>query len=274
MSFLKQRLPSVRVFGTCRVHKPLKIGHKARKISVKNKRNYGYVQTTPEIIQQIRYVFDGTPVPDAVRPYVFADDYVETTPEPQAKDHDLTFIEVSSVKNQIVFDRPIQLNFLKNGFKTFFADLTRARRYWSLAKPDTLSERAAWLAELPEYRALSPEGQQVLANVWVKMMTKDDIAADLRRLSELLVPERTIIVSHVDALGADGQKLPARSQLIGWLTELAPLHGFSFYNPTPLVEQYGQEVAMENGGADTTHYTEHFEHILFEDLYNKFIKPS
>ncbi|BAN24840.1 tetratricopeptide repeat family protein 1 [Caballeronia insecticola] len=259
--------------GTCRIHTPLRKGAARLPVKLSNARNYGFVHTSAEALQQLRFMFGQQSIPADVqtlvcRPGVSLDAY--------AKPHvaaDLYIVELSSRKLLTVDGYPIQCNYMGRHFSDFFADRARSRKFWAMANIDMMAERRAWLEEEPVFKRLSPGDQNLLARILRRDQPDDEIERELREIAVLVGPERVVFVTHVDATTPDNVLIESRHRLIESVRASAQRIGVPCYDPTALMLEFGQVNALENGGLDLTHFTDAFAESLVSDWYRSFIAP-
>jgi|GEM_PF-6181378 len=263
---------TVRALGTCRIFNPLRQAQQRGDVKLDQARNYGFVHTSREVLQQLRFVCGQFQIKDEFLPLLARPKLSPDWRTEGVNKADYHILEISSLKDVRIGNISLQLNYFGRYFGEFFADIERARRFWSLSKlshGQANSQLKDWLLSLPSFQALSESDQGLLASVHMVVMTKADIENDLLEISKLVPVDRTIIMSHVDADRPSGTPIASRGQMIEWLEEIAPRLGFGFYNPTPLMKQVGQVLAMQKNGLDLTHYTPTFADAIFYDIAGK-----
>ena len=105
-------------------------------------RNYGFVHTSTDALQQARYMFGQGEIPADVQRLIFRPSNGEQARRATHKPADLYMVELSSRKLLTIDGHPIQSNYLARYFSEFFADRARTRLFWSMASADRLAERA------------------------------------------------------------------------------------------------------------------------------------
>lgn len=259
--------------GTCRIHTPLRDAVGRYPIKLQLGRNYGFVHTTAEALQQARFMFGQADIPAAVQRVIFRPSNGEQARRGTHKPADLYMVELSSRKLLTVDGYPIQSNYLVRYFSEFFADRTRTRMFWSLAHADKLAERRALLDQDPVFKSLSSDDRDLLSRIVKRDQTDEEIETEMRQLVELLGRDKVVFVTHVNALTPDNVPIEQREQLIATITASAQRIGVPCYDPTPLMNKIGQADAMEDGGLDLTHYTSAFAERLYVDWFKNFMRP-
>ena len=170
--------------GTCRIHTPLRRGATRHPYDVTLNRNYGFVHTSREVIQQLDVLCGGPPVEEPLRPLVYRPNTTDAFFEKRAVPADFYFIEISSSKHVSLDNAPIQLNYAIRYFGDFFADRQTARRFWSLGKEEQAAERLEWLKGHRQFQKLNKPDQELLAHIRVRELTEADIARDIAEVVE------------------------------------------------------------------------------------------
>ncbi|WP_427183896.1 hypothetical protein ACL598_20260 [Bordetella bronchialis] len=259
--------------GTCRIHTPLRDAVGRYPLKLQLGRNYGFVHTSTEALQQARFMYGQRDIPADVQRLVFRPSNGEQARRGTHEPADLYMVELSSRKLLTIDQYPIQSNYLVRYFSEFFADRGRSRMFWTLAAPDKLAERRAALAQDPVFKALPADDRELLARIVKRDLTDDEIEGEMRELVDLLGKEKVVFVTHVNALTPDNVPIEQRQQLIAAIGAAAQKIGVPCYDPTPLMNKIGQADALENGGLDLTHYTELFAERLCADWYKNYMRP-
>ncbi|MPS80438.1 MAG: hypothetical protein E2591_20410 [Achromobacter sp.] len=259
--------------GTCRIHTPLRDAVGRYPIKLQLGRNYGFVHTSAEALQQARFMFGQTDIPADVQRLIFRPSNGEQARRGAHKPADLYMVELSSRKLLTIDGHPIQSNYLGRYFSEFFADRTRTRMFWSLASAEKLAERRTQLDQDPVFKSLSRDDQDLLSRIVKRDQTDEEIEADMRELVALLGQDKVVFVTHVNALTPDNVPIEQRAQLIAAVAASAQRIGVPCYDPTPLMGKIGQADAMEDGGLDLTHYTQVFAERLCAEWFKNYMRP-
>lgn len=259
--------------GTCRIHTPLRDAVGRYPLKLQLGRNYGFVHTSAEALQQARFMYGECEIPADVQRLIFRPSNGEQARVGTHKPADLYMVELSSRKLLTIDGYAIQSNYLARHFSEFFADRGRTRMFWSLAVADRLAERRALLEKEPLFKSLSTDDRELLARILKRDLADDEIEGEMRQLIDLLGKEKVVFVTHVNALTPENVPIEQRQQLISAVGTGAERIGVPCYDPTPLMNKMGQADAMENGGLDLTHYTELFAERLCADWYKNYMRP-
>jgi tetratricopeptide (TPR) repeat protein len=259
--------------GTCRIHTPLRDVVGRYPVKLQLGRNYGFVHTVAEALQQARFMFGQTDIPTDVQRLIFRPSNGEQARRGTHKPADLYMVELSSRKLLTIDGFPIQSNYLVRYFSEFFADRARTRQFWSMANAERLAERRAVLEQDPVFKSLNEDDRDLLARIVKRDQTDEEIEQEMRQLVELLGKDKVVFVTHVNAMTPDNVVIDQRAQLIAAINAASQRIGVPCYDPTPLMNKIGQADAMEDGGLDLTHYTSAFAERLCTDWYKNFMRP-
>ncbi|VFR66508.1 putative capsular polysaccharide biosynthesis protein [plant metagenome] len=260
--------------GTCRIHTPLRNAVTRYPFKLQLGRNYGFVHTSTEALQQARFMFGECDIPADVQRLIFRPSVMGKARSATHTPADLYLVELSSRKLLTLDGHPIQSNYLTRHFTEFFADRARARTYWSLASTESLAERRALLDQDPVFKSLPAEDRELLARIVKRDLSDDEIEAEMGQIVTLLGKDKVVFVTHVNALAAGNTPIESRQELIRVVTQAAERLGVPSYDPTAVMNKFGQADAMENGGLDLTHYTERFSDRLGAEWFKTYMRPK
>jgi len=259
--------------GTCRIHTPLRAGVGHYPIALSLGRNYGFVHTSSEALQQLEFMYGMREIPADVQTLVFR----PSTPLAfRKKAHvpaDMYFIELSSRRLLSIDGHPIQSNYAARHFSDFFADRERTKMFWALAEPTRLQERRKLLEQEPSFQRLPPEDAELLARIERRELQDAEIEREMARMVEIVGKDKVLFITHVNANTPDSTPIEIRQRLIHTVRNVAKRLEVPCYDPTPLMREIGQINAMENDGLDLAHYTPLFAERLCADLYKRFVRP-
>lgn len=260
--------------GTCRINTPLRHGVVRYPIEINTARVYGFTHTTEEALQQIAFLAGERQFDEAVLPILFRPQSGGRADDPIGLRSDVYVVEISSAKCFRVGDIAVQSNYLSRYFAEFLASAPRAKRFWALAGSSDASARndlTAFLGADPVYRLYSESDRELLRSISMRTQSAADISAGMALVVERLGKERVVFVTHVNAHGADGAIMPARDRVIGWTRLAAERLGVPCFDPSSLMQAFGQEHAMERDGLDTMHFTNAFSDRWYSHFHNDYI---
>lgn len=253
------------------MHNPLRCGVGRYPISLSLGRNYGFVHTSAEALQQLNYMFGHSEVPAEFHSLIFRPNTVsgfESKPHVPA---DIYFIELSSRKLFHIDGVPVQQNYVARRYQDFFAGKQRSRMFWSHSAPQFLGERKALLLQDTSFQRLGADDGELLSRIERRDMTDAEIERDMAALIAMVGADKIVFVTHVNADTPDGFPIERRQRLNQSVKAIARRLKVSCYDPTALMKDMGQVVALENGGLDLGHYTSEFSERLCADLYKRFV---
>jgi len=264
---------SIAPIGTCRIHTPLRRGSARFPFEVALNRNYGFVHTSREVIQQLDVLHGEPPVDPVYRPLVYRPRTTDALFEKEPVPADFYIIEISSSKHVTIDEIAIQLNYANRYFSEFFADRSLAKRFWSLASAERADERLAWLKQERRFQKLGAEDQDLLSRIRLSDLSPEDVRRDMEQIVQRLGRENIVFVTHVNAQTADGAPIQSRQRLINAVRRAATELDAVVYDPTIAMKKVGQIQAMDNDGLDLTHYTAPFADQLVDEWFERFIEP-
>lgn len=264
---------TVAPLGTCRIFTPLRLGSRHYPLRLQTARNYGFVHTSAEVLQQLHFIRGQIDIPESVRRLIFRRNVPAGFFDKKADPADFYFVEISSRKLLTVDDRPIQINYLGRHFSDFFADRARTRAYWSMAKPEKLAARREMLKDDAVFKSLPKIDRELLECILRHDQTDEEIRKDMAEIAALIGKDKLVFITHVNALTEEGTPILRRQALIETVSAGALALGVPCYDPTVLMREFGQTQAMERGGLDLTHYTESFSTRLCADWFDRYIAP-
>lgn len=267
-------MPKFRItpIGTCRIHNVLRSAAAKYPIAMHVPRTYGYTHTSLEALQQLDFLEGRLTFPPHLVPVIFrGDSRPEDLTDPW-DGADLVMVEISSLKMIEAEGYPLQIRYLSTHFSDFFGSPARNRTYWQLAERDpagliTFLEADEAFARLPEAR------RHLLKSISLRQQRFEDLRDDMEKLVERIGADKILFVTHVNALDPSGKQLPARDKLVRWVERAAHDLEAPVFNPTEVMLTHGQDRAMEQGGLDTTHYTESFHGTLYAHLHQHHVAP-
>ncbi|MFD1559983.1 tetratricopeptide repeat protein [Paraburkholderia silviterrae] len=259
--------------GTCRIHTPLRRGAGRYPIRPALARNYGYVHTSSEALQQLQFMLGEKDIPADVRTLTFRPILPENLDANSWTGAEFYLVEISSRKLFSVDDHPIQMNYMMRHFGDFFADKKRSRMFMSMATPGRLDERRQWLEQDFAFQRLSPVDRDLLARILRRDLKDAEIMAEMEQIADLVGRDKLAFVTHVNADMPDSMPVVQRRALINAVRTIAKRMNVPCYDPSLLMRKLGQANALENGGLDLAHYTDLFSDQLCEAWYTEFVVP-
>ena len=258
--------------GTCRIHTPLARAVGRYDIDADLRRNYGFVHTSEEALQQLRFLLGEKQFPPELVPLLFRADFEELTGQTW-KPSDFHIVEISSAKRITCRGEAVQINNVYRHFGDFFASNERARLFWNHVRTGHRRELLDFLEEQRSYQLLSTSDRELLADLSFEQQTFRSLKADMSEITDRLGREKVLFVTHVNATTPDGEVVPARDRLIRWV-KLAGEHlSVAVFDPTDMMAEFGQERALEDRGLDLTHYTLAFSDRLYDTIHREHVAP-
>jgi len=260
--------------GTCRIHTPLRRAVPRYPIEMDLHRNYGFVHSSQEALQLIRFLQGEQTFPPEVAPILARDGDLDVYDGTKWDRADLHLVEISSSKLISSQGVAVQVNYIARHFADFFANADRSRAFWAAVKARKRHDLLDLVRHDPSYRRMSHADRELLLSLSMAQQSYRALQADMAEIVERLGRNRVIFVTHVNALTADDHVVAARDRLIRIVHSAAEQLEVPVYDPSDLMRQFGQDRALENGGLDLTHYTPAFSDAVFDELHQQHIAPQ
>ena len=253
--------------GTCRIHTPLRRANSRYPVEIDGRRNYGFVHSSDEALQLVRFLQGEKSFQPQVAPLVARDGNLAQYESEAWQPSDLHIVEISSSKRISCGGDAVQSNFLSHHFADFFGNAEWSTTFWNLVKKAHRRHLIYWLRHQRAFLALSPEDRDLLSNIQVEQQSFKSIKSDMEEIVERLGRDRLLFVTHVNAVTPDGDLIPTRDRLIRWVKMAAEQLDAPVFDPTPSMQAFGQEKALERGGLDLTHYTPAYSDRVYDEMH-------
>ena len=231
--------------GTCRIHTPLSRAVARYPIELDLRRNYGFVHTSDEALQQLRFLQGEKRFRPDVIPLVFRPGDADETSRQVWEPSDLHVVEISSAKQVLSGDNAVQINYLYRHFGDFFGSNERSRQFWNLVRGGHRRELIDFLEQQPAFRVMLAGDRELLTSLSTEQQTFKTIKSDMAEIVERLGRERVLFVTHVNAVTPDGEVIPSRDRLIRWVKLAADQLNAAVFDPTAAMMEFGQAQALE-----------------------------
>lgn len=262
---------NVTPIGSCRIAWPLRHGQTHNGIGLNLSRCYGYCHSPAEAVQLARFMTGQAKIPQDLWPLVSPSRDQRSV---QAETHapsDLYVIELASAKEITIDGVSVQLNYLSSKYAAFFADQKRAQAYWELAQQEDTTELAAFLQRVWSGDPSQQQDMQILSRIRLRMATGETLRRDIETLADML--PGVLFVSHVNARKSDGAAISSRASFIEMVCHEVTAAGLPFFDPTLLMEEFGQEQAIEDHSTSLAHFTTQFSRAIMDDWMHHVIAP-
>ena len=259
---------TVTPIGTCRLDGPLRLGADARGIGWNHTRIYGYTHSIAEAVQQVRFLNDEYR-PDPELWDLIAKRDLDRVGGERHDPSDLYLVEISSRKQLFIDEHAIQINHLKSKCAPFFEDAARKDRFWNILRENDPTSQRLMIDSCSGSLGLSSDQAHILRRVRLRETTNEELTRGLTYLREAL--SDPIIVTHVDAVKRDGNRIPNRTRCINQVVAAARELGLTMFDPTRLMNEVGQDRAIEDESESLAHFTDRFSLKLFDAWHKNFL---
>ena len=264
-------LKKITNFGTCRVFNAMHLLVKEKKIQLNNGQFINYTQNMPEILQETRIMTQEQRIPVELEPYFF-DKYLAPEDErkyPDISQTDLVVCEISTARCYSYEGVYFQINHLMRNLINPHGDLLKPWFEAANARNQPAREQALE-AVLATDHALSELEIDILHKLKIEQQTPHEVRRDVRALRRM-IPAPVLLVTHCDVIGNAGERIHSRVALIENVARIARDENLALYQPSVLIEKYGQSTVMGDGGKDSNHYDPEFYPVLAEHLYSNWM---
>ncbi|MDF3604985.1 hypothetical protein PE067_01725 [Paracoccus sp. DMF-8] len=203
-------LTRIAPIGTYRVFKPVRDLQQRNLARLNVARNYGYVHSAAEALQQARFMTgDIDSIPKKLFPMIATVD--ADAPRLAARHFrpDVYLVEISSRK----------------AFK----------------------DASGWYLQANLLKDKKHDAEVV-------NITNRPLKDYMKQITDLLGADRVCFVTHINAVGTNGETLPFRSSLIEAVTKIAADLDVPVIDPTELLESHAQRNLLDRDGEDLNHY--------------------
>jgi tetratricopeptide (TPR) repeat protein len=254
--------------GTPRVSSALSIAAGRSGSYFDNNPFYGFVTTSAEALQQVRYALGLLEIPSEIAPFVSVKNELSAELSFELP-HDLLIVEVAARRN-ISFDG-FHLNL--RALTYYFQDRPRLAdaiaRFWG---GDAARHRSAFLAREPAFESADEYEKRLLTRATGAILTDDEIVLDLRRL-HALVGNRLVITTPILDDSAPESLKSHNSEIIAVLESAAGQLGVPVLNPSAAFEAFVHEHARSESKEDERHWWAAFDGYLADVIRRQFLEP-
>ncbi len=255
-------VPTVTVFGSCRVYDPIREMEKAGRARMNQQNIYGYVHNSREVLQQLDILSGRIDVPTRLRPFLnirgkwaWHPASTNTATRYRFARTDAFVVEISSIR------------LLR--FKAMFLQINRTREilvtspgleqnWWSPLLRTGRNDVAAYRGERRD--TISGVDDEIAAAAVCDEQSLEAVRDDILAINEAL-PGPVLFVSHFN-ITATGKPVRQRQLIVEAMQQAASEAEIAWFDPTELVRETGHAHAI----LDPAHYQDAFIPQLGEVL--------
>lgn len=247
-------VPTITVFGSCRVYDPIREMEKAGRAAMNQQNIYGYVHNSREVLQQLDILSGRVEVPTRLRPFLNIRGRWAWRPASTDSATRFRFARTDAFVVEISSIRLLR-------YKAMFLQINRTREI--LANSPEL-ERDWWTPllrtgtnDLAAYEASRQQdtpavNAEVAAGAICSEQSLKSVRDDILAINELL-PAPVLFVSHFNTT-ATGEPVRQRQLIADALQQTAAGGRIAWFDPTPMVREAGPEQTL----LDPAHYQPDF----------------
>ncbi|WP_313443932.1 hypothetical protein [Brevundimonas sp.] len=257
----------VGVFGSCRVHDPMKLASKNAELVYKTDGFFGYVHSAPDVLQALRMLQGELSAPHELYPLLSRNktggEYsIERRWNEYVDEVDVFVVEISSVRIFAYESYSLQINRFKQRVRELADGASGGEAF--------LMGSSEWLRLLDKAKggALSDLDRSLIEAYREYEQSAEGLAEDLDAIAALL-QKPVVFVGHVNT-DRRGQPIRQRAVICQTLEEFAATGRGWFLDPTPIVQGYGYDKAM----TDSAHFADDFQAFYSKKLVEKLLSWS
>jgi tetratricopeptide (TPR) repeat protein len=238
-----------------------------RNFVLDNRLLYGFTHNTKETIQAIRYMRGETSLPEGAWPFISSEPLRESNPATAQPADSRYVVEISSTKVLELDGKYLQLVRFKEALN-FCPELLKI--FFDHASREALAKRRAALQEAPSFSHVPEHVQHALTHTVMHVQNAQEILDDLKTIQQLL-GGTFVLVTHCNAINAEGQPIADRAQMVETVKLAASTLGIPAIEPGALLAHFGQSRGMPDEGRDTAHYTPAFAKLVGRAICEKLL---
>lgn len=242
--------------GSCRIGTPLAMVRDRCGFRLNDCQPFGFVHTSSEALQQIRWMRGELEIPIEIWPFVSNRESDLSTGS--GFDCDAVVVEIGNV-HPVSFDGyAIQLNRMSEQFGDF-------RELWDIWRKyparKQLALRQPLLAANASFERLDPVRRALLERAVMQAQTVDALTADLEAIRDL-TPANLLFVTHCSAGPDHPVSMRSRDRAIALVKEACARDDLAVFDPTPHLAEFGVENGLAEQGSDIQHYSPPFAELI------------
>jgi len=190
--------------GTCRIHTPLRRAVPRYPIEMDLHRNYGFVHSSQEALQLIRFLQGEQTFPPEVAPILARDGDLDVYDGTKWDRADLHLVEISSSKLISSQGVAVQVNYIARHFADFFANADRSRAFWAAVKARKRHDLLDLVRHDPSYRRMSHADRELLLSLSMAQQSYRALQADMAEIVDWYKRNANGILDRIAQLRDDG----------------------------------------------------------------------
>lgn len=247
------------VIGTCRVHNPMRAMIEQGLIDLVWREFNAFTHGPTEAIQYLRFVRGEGFIPGAFAPFIFRTEETPAVGEKLSntvRELDFLIVEVSAFSRISCGPYEFQQNYFSENFiRKGGADYLNWWRDVTQGKPSMASADELVSAKS---EGLSLHDEEILRTLRFANLSDDEFQAEVQKLSQIAgLP--LLLVPHFSFDDQDNAISRMRARNRKLLGASAKQLSHAFFDPSPLLMDYGREAALKNEGRDLYHYSPEFD---------------
>lgn len=255
---VQDRVPTVTVIGTCRVHDTLNQAQSLGLIQLDNGGMNSFVHTLPEILLRLEVMSKSSEyLQDIVDIQVGTRSGVKLRPEEtfDIRESDVIVIEISSLKAIFYQNHPLQFNEVNR-------HLCTPNGEFGIKLRDEINSAfnnggcKINIPDLPYPESIPQRYKQIITGLQPMLMDEESIHFYLDQVVDFAGKIPIMFVNHINIEGNKGEKISSRDKLCRIVSNYCDVNNLSLYEPADLFKFHDKKYLLAKEGKDLAHYAD------------------
>ncbi len=177
-------MKTISALGSCRIVTPMRRGAERYGYKVNQKKNYGFVHSTPEAVQQVNFMMGNwQPGPEHWR-LIAPKAQLDVLRDLPFRPSDLYIVEISSLKKVTIPTGCLQINYLGRALPRAFENPQLTKRFWASVQTGDAAEIADVVSAMQAEDLVGAEDAKILNQVRMEIMEAQSVRNDVRWLDQ------------------------------------------------------------------------------------------
>lgn len=267
------RVPTVAVIGTCRVHDTLNEAQSLGLIKLDNGGMNSFVHSLPEILLRLEVLSRQSEyLKNIVDIQVGTRSGVKLRPEENfdLENIDVIVIEISSLKAIFYQEHPLQFNEVNRHLCTPNGEFgNKLRDEINLAfknRSDNIKT-----PNIPYPESIPAKYREIISGLSPMLMNEESIHSYLGKVIDFVDGKPLLFVNHINIEGHNGDIIPSRNKLCQIVSNFCENNNIPLFEPAELFQKYEKKDLLAKDGKDLAHYAKSALKNVGLSQYNRII---
>jgi hypothetical protein len=271
---VEDKVPTVTVIGTCRVHDTLNEVQSLGLIKLDNGGMNSFVHSLPEILLRLEVLSRKSEyLENIVDIQVGTRSGIKLRPEENFdfRSIDIVVIEISSLKAIFYQEHPLQFNEVNRHLCTPNGEFgNKLRDEINLAfknRSDNIKT-----PNIPYPESIPTKYRKIISGLTPMLMNEESIHSYLGKIIHFVDEKPILFVNHINIEGHNGEIIPSRNKLCKTVSKFCKNNNFPLFEPAELFRKYEKRDLLAKDGKDLAHYSKTALETVGSAQYNRIIK--